>query len=63
MSDSSESLQPGGGEHVERSELPPGGGAVRGREGRSERRALHGPEARYGRGNERYITDQIYHSG
>lgn len=43
--DSAESLQSGGGEHVERAQLASSGGAVWGRARGSHRCDLHGPEA------------------
>lgn len=46
LSGPTRSLQQPGGERVERSQLPPGGGALWGRQGGPQRRALHGAEAR-----------------
>lgn len=45
-SDSTESFQQRGGEHVEYSELSSSCGAFWGCEGGAQHRALHGPEAR-----------------
>lgn len=46
MSDSTESFQQGGGEHMEHSQLSSSSGAFWGSEGGAQRCALHGLEAR-----------------
>lgn len=45
ITDAAETLQSGGGEHVERAQFSSSGGAIRGCARGSDRGALHGPEA------------------